>query len=170
MAVKGTNSYAGAPMADPDQDFDRAQVLPLLENAFNRAIPFSAALGITVVDCGVGMVAFRLPYQAELVGDPERGILHGGAITALLDGACGASVFMKMAQKSAIATLDLRIDYLRPATPGRDVIARAECYRLTRSIAFVRAFAFHDEGDPIAAAAASFMLATKGDPILEQSR
>jgi uncharacterized protein (TIGR00369 family) len=103
----------------------------------------------------------RLPYHPQLVGNPETGVLHGGAITALIDACCGAAVFMALAKPAFIATLDLRIDYLAPATPGRDVYADIECYKLTRNIAFVRGCGYHDRADdPIAAAAGSFMLRT----------
>ncbi len=58
-----------------------------------------------------------------------------------------------------IATLDLRIDYMKPATPGKDLLARAECYKLTRNVAFVRGVAYHDDpSDPIATSVATFML------------
>ena len=57
----------------------------------------------------------------------------------------------------------VRIDYVRPAAPGQAVIAEAECYRITRSVAFTRAFAHQgDAKDPVAAAAGTFMLGTKG--------
>jgi acyl-coenzyme A thioesterase PaaI-like protein len=58
-----------------------------------------------------------------------------------------------------IATLDLRIDYMRAAEPGLDIHARAHCYKLTHTIAFVRATAYdRDPDDPVATAQAAFML------------
>jgi uncharacterized protein (TIGR00369 family) len=96
------------------------------------------------------------------VGNPATGVLHGGAITSLMDACCGAAVFMKLARPTPIATLDLRIDYLQPATPGLDVLARCECFRVSRNVAFVRGIAHHDDpGEPIAAAAGAFMLSTR---------
>jgi uncharacterized protein (TIGR00369 family) len=145
--------------------FDREGVRRALEVSFAR-VPYTSELGVTIVEVGPGMAMFCMPYSENIVGDPATGIIHGGAITALLDGVCGAAAMMKLPTPINIATLDLRIDYLRPATPRREVFARAECYRLTKSIAFVRAFAFHDEGDPISAAAATFMLATKGEAVV----
>ena len=79
-----------------------------------------------------------------------------------MDACCGAAVFMALKQPVPIATLDLRIDYLKPAPPGRDVIARARCYKVTKNVAFVRCVAYHErEDDPIASAVGSFMLSTK---------
>lgn len=129
--------------------------------AFAENVPHNHALGMVVEDIGDRRARFRLPYHAKLVGNPDTGVLHGGAITALLDGCSGAAVFAALPRLTPIATLDLRIDYLRPAEPGRDVIAVATCHHLSKNVAFARAIAFHDdENAPIATAAGTFMLST----------
>jgi uncharacterized protein (TIGR00369 family) len=145
---------------------DKERVMPLIQAAFRDMVPFNAALGMEVVDIEPGVVLLRLPWREDLVGNPHTGVLHGGAITALLDAAGGASVFMKMQKPIPIATLDLRIDYLKPAAARRDVVARAECYKLTKSVAFVRAIAYQDADDVIASVAATFMISTKGDSVM----
>src|SRR3954454_2376897 len=100
-----------------------------------------------------------LPYRPVFVGDTETGVLHGGVVTAMLDESCGMAVQLALDGTRAIATLDLRIDYLKPATPGLDIRAHAVCYRVPRSIAFVRATAYQDsEDDPVATATACFMV------------
>jgi uncharacterized protein (TIGR00369 family) len=125
-------------------------------------VPHNLALGLEVLEVKAGVARFRLPWAEHLVGNPESGVLHGGPITALLDATCGAAVFAALTELKPIATLDLRIDYLKPAEARRDVAARAECYKVTRNVAFVRAMAFHDdEADPIAAAAGTFMIGTR---------
>ena len=127
-----------------------------------HVVPHNAALGIHVVDWGDGEASMELPYDEKLVGNPDNGVIHGGAITALMDACCGAAVFATLEERVPIATLDLRIDYLRPATPGEAVVAKATCYKRTRNVAFVRCFAYHaDPDDPIAHAAGTFMLRTK---------
>lgn len=135
--------------------------LAALNEHFHRVVPHNRALGLEPVELTDGSARMRLPYSPALVGNPETGVLHGGAITSLMDACCGGAVFMKLETPVPIATLDLRIDYLRPAEAGRDVLAHATCYRLTRNVAFVRGVAYHDsEDDPVAAAAGAFMLAT----------
>ena len=129
---------------------------------FVDAIPHNAALGFQVLEFKKAEVVFLLPYDAKLVGNPDTGVLHGGAITALLDACSGAAVFAALTEWSPIATLDLRIDYLRGGDPGRDITCRATCYKLARNVAFTRAVAYHDdESDPIATSAGTFMLGTK---------
>src|ERR1700750_600857 len=100
-----------------------------------------------------------LPYQSVFVGDMESGVVHGGVVTAMLDESCGMAVQLALDGSRAIATLDLRIDYQKPAKPGLAIRAHALCHRVTRSIAFVRATAYQDsEDEPVATATACFML------------
>lgn len=129
------------------------------EGALMTALPFGREIGMRLHSAEAGVAVVSVPYDAGLVGDPETGVLHGGVITALLDTACGWAVMAAPAKLVATATLDLRIDYMRPATAGQAVLARAECYRLTRSIAFARAVAHHgDPDDPVATAQGAFIL------------
>lgn len=128
-------------------------------------IPHNKALGMEVLEITRSNARFKLVYSEKLVGNPDTGVLHGGAITALLDACSGASVFAALTEWSPIATLDLRIDYLRAAEPHRDVLAHATCYRVARHVAFTRAVAYHDdEADPIASSVGTFMLSTKPGP------
>ncbi|MCC6214898.1 MAG: PaaI family thioesterase [Polyangiaceae bacterium] len=143
---------------------EKAAVLARFDQAFAQAVPHNAALGIRFADFDGAGVLIDLPYAAHLVGNPDTGVLHGGAVTALLDASCGAAVFARIAAPLPIATLDLRIDYLRPGEPKRDVRCRAECYKVTENVAFVRAVAFHPHApeDLIASAAGTFILFRKG--------
>ncbi|MDF1721914.1 MAG: PaaI family thioesterase [Minwuia sp.] len=118
----------------------------------------SKALGLSMESCTRDRSVLRLPWQEKLVGDPATRVLHGGVITTLIDSACGFALMGHLEQLGDIATLDLRIDYLQPAAPDLDVFAGAEVYKLTSSIAFLRASAYQTDGDPIATAVATFML------------
>jgi uncharacterized protein (TIGR00369 family) len=130
--------------------------------AFSDNVPHNRALGLVIEDVGDNWARFRLPYDARLVGNPETGVLHGGAITAMLDACSGGAVICALPRIQPIATLDLRIDYLRPAEAGRDVLARATCYHTSKNVAFTRAVAYHDSEDhPIASSSGTFMLATR---------
>ena len=114
--------------------------------------------GLRLDDCKPGEAWTSLPYRPVFVGDTNTGVIHGGVVTAMLDESCGMAVQLALDGSRAIATLDLRIDYQKPATPGLDIKAHSICYRTTRSIAFVRATAYQEsEDDPVATATACFM-------------
>lgn len=142
----------------------------VFQKLFSDSIPHNKALGLKVVAVARGLAAMQLDWRPELVGNPETGVVAGGPLTAMLDSCCGMAVATMLKEPAPFATLDLRIDYAKPAAPGRPVIAEAECYRITRSVAFTRAFAHQgDPKDPIAAAAGTFMLGTKGKVTQAQS-
>ncbi|MGO3928202.1 hotdog fold thioesterase [Rhodopseudomonas pseudopalustris] len=111
-----------------------------------------------------------LPFHPVFVGDDASGVMHGGVVTIMLDESCGMAVQLAAEATGAIATLDLRIDYLRPAAPRQAIRAHAHCYRLTRSIAFVRATAYQDSEEvPVASATAIFMLGANRSDMLRQT-
>lgn len=117
--------------------------------------------------------AMRLPYNEKFIGDKITGSIHGGIITLLMDTAGGMCVMATVKKMMPIATLDLRMDYLRPTKKGMDITAEVECYNLTQNVAFVRGFAYEGEGDEKAAVAhmsAAFMLNTKGPDFGKASR
>ena len=130
-------------------------------NLMLRSIPHADALGMTLVEIGDGTAVAKIAYAEHLIGNPDTGVVHGGVITSLLDNTAGLAVQARIQSFGGIATLDLRIDYMKPAAPGEDIYAFVECYRATSSIAFVRGVAYHtDRADPIAAVAGAFMLGT----------
>lgn len=133
--------------------------LATAQKMFSGRIPHCRELGMRITEFKDGIVTLGLPYDRRLVGDPETGVLHGGAVTSLIDSVCGMAVFLAHGPGTQIATLDLRIDYLRAATAGVELLASAECYKVTRTITFVRGRAFHADapGDPVASCVAAFL-------------
>lgn len=132
--------------------------LPIANMPDMRFGGHSGALGIVYRDSGPDWVELDLPYSEALIGDSDSGVLASGPIIALMDMATSLAIWRKRGHFSPHVTLDLRIDYLRPATPGRTVIGRGECYRLTRAISFIRGQAHDgDPDDPIAHVAGTYM-------------
>lgn len=127
---------------------------------FMTALPHCKAMGMALDEIGEGAAQVSLAYDERFVGDPDTGVLHGGAISAVMDTCCGAAVMSHPKVNGATATIDLRIEYLRSATPNAGIITKAECYHVTRSVAFVRATAHDGDDDkpPVATASGTFMV------------
>ena len=151
------SSYDGQPLP-----FDQ-----LAKAIAERRSLYGLASGLRIDRAERGEAWSSLPYQSVFAGDTESGVIHGGVVTAMLDESCGMAVQLALDANRAIATLDLRIDYQKPAKPGLDIKAHAVCYHVTRSIAFVRATAYQEtEQDPVATAAACFMVGTNRSNML----
>ena len=130
--------------------------------AFER-VPHCRELGITVVELHHGHGLMYVPYDEKLIGNPRTGALHGGVITTLMDTIGAVVVMASVPASTPLATLDLRIDYLRPAAAGRDIFASAECYKVTANVAFVRGLAYQQTfRDPLAHCASTYMLGATG--------
>lgn len=139
-------------MTDPDPEH-----LLATARRFVESIPYARLTGMVVEELAPGLAALSMPYDAQLVGDPVTGVLHGGAVFALMDTASGTAVMSRPEAPLRTATLDLRVDYMRPATPGQRITARAECHHVTRTVAFVRVTATDDdEARPVATATGAF--------------
>jgi uncharacterized protein (TIGR00369 family) len=135
---------------------DETGLIPL------KGFPHPEEIGMKLRPDGPGKVFVVIPYDEKLVGDAETGVIHGGVVTTILDTGCGIAAISRVAKRGSIATLDLRIDYMRPSKPGMMLKARCECYRVTRSIAFARGFAYDDDpDDPVATATGAFMITEK---------
>ncbi|QIK95934.1 PaaI family thioesterase [Sphingomonas sp. HDW15A] len=135
-------------------DFDPERFFELA-----RTVGHGRALGLEFRAAQEGWIELALPWREELVGVKGSGVLASGAILSLLDTCGGASVWLAIGRYQPIVTIDLRLDYFRPALKGETVIARCRCDKLTRQIAFVSGFAH--TGDPerlVARATGTFML------------
>lgn len=132
---------------------DKSQIA----SQFINAIPHSRELGMVVEEIGDGKAIISMPYDDKLIGDPKTGVIAGGAVSALMDTSCGAAMMSHPDAPGGTATLDLRIDYMRAATPNQTIRAEAICHHMTRSVAFVRAVAMDDDTDhPVATASGTF--------------
>ncbi|AOY87989.1 thioesterase [Marinobacter salinus] len=114
-------------------------------------------LGLSVAEATKGSLTLCLPYSSRIIGNPDTGVIHGGAITTLMDTTSGSVILCALDEFELCPTLDLRVDYMRPAEPHKPVYARAETYKITRNIIFTRCEAFHKGGETIANCVGTFM-------------
>jgi len=146
-------------MADKTNRFDPGRAAPMLLKHGH-----TGWLGMTYRAHGDDWAELELPWREDLLGEADRPVLASGPIVSMMDMASGLSIWTKMGKFAPVATLDLRVDYQRPAKERASVIGRAECYKLTRSAAFVRGIAHDgDPDDPVAHIAGVFM-SIGGDP------
>ena len=121
-------------------------------------------LGIETVEASAGKLKLAMPWSQAMLGDRDKEIIHGGALTTLLDTTCGFASASALDPWGLPPTLDLRIDYMRPAEPRKTVFGFAEVYRMTTNVIFTRGIAFHEgeEDAPIAHCTATFMQLDQG--------
>lgn len=145
-------------MKTPEHPPKIPQIIQIFE-----AIPHVSELGMTVVELRDRHGLMRVPCPEHLVGNPNTGVVHGGVVTTLLDTLSGLVVMASIPENTPLATLDLRIDYLRPALAQQDIFGSVECYGLSDSIAFVRGMAYQNTfRKPIAHCTGTFMLGATG--------
>ncbi|HEY0627402.1 MAG TPA: PaaI family thioesterase [Allosphingosinicella sp.] len=131
---------------------------PELFTSYASQVGHGGALGISYVGHGEDWVELGLDYQDKLIGVTRTGVIASGPIISLMDMALSMAIWVKLNRFRHQATLDMRVDYLRAATPGRKIVGRGECYAVTKSVGFVRGHAHDgDPADPVAHVAATFM-------------
>ncbi|WP_228243176.1 PaaI family thioesterase [Porphyrobacter sp. GA68] len=137
----------------PQSHFDPARIAPAL-----LAMGHVGWLGVQYQAHGEDWAQLSLPWRADLIGEQEHQVLASGPIVSLCDMAGGLSIWTRLGIYIPVATLDLRLDYQRPAKPQHAVTARAHCYKVTRSAAFVSGVAHDGEADdPVAHFTGCFM-------------
>lgn len=137
---------------------DRAEYHKRIAELFTANIPHCHAMGFNQGHVEEGKVVLKLEYQPFMLGNPEHGLVHGGVLTSLIDSAAGMAACSVVDESERVVTLDLRIDYLRPAVKEQTMVAEAECYRLTTHIAFIKAISYQSDPEkPVATGQATFM-------------
>jgi len=140
--------------------------IEVMARGFSSRIPHALDIGMVFEDASPdGKTRMRLPPQPQLSGDPGGKFFFNGVLFSLADSACGLAVLRSLGQFVPIATLDMRIDHFAPASMDADLIAVADCYRMTQSIAFVRCELLCGPQAKLAAnVVATFMLSSSSKP------
>lgn len=124
-------------MTDLPVQLDDAEIFESVRRFFEETIPFNKVLGLRIGHIRRGDVSLLMPFKPELIGNPMVPALHGGALSAMADAAGGAAVFSALPLGDTVSTIDLRIDYLRPAAPV-DSVAEARIVRMGGRVGVAR--------------------------------
>lgn len=106
-------------------------------------LPYSRFLDVQVV-LENGLPRFRMPYRPSLVGNASLPALHGGAVAGFIENAALLHLLLILDEAKVPKTIDLSIDYLRPAQ-AQDTHAACEVVRQGRRVALVQVRAWQDE-------------------------
>ena len=132
-------------------------LMPMAER-FLSALKHCQLLQMRVAKADADGMTLIMPWSAAIVGNPQTGAVHGGALTTLMDTTCGMATLCVLPRFEVCPTLDLRIDYMHPAEAGKPIYGHAQCYRVTRDVIFTRGSAYQDDPDqPICQVVGTFM-------------
>lgn len=147
------------------------EILIFLGKAFLEKVPFHRVLGLTFCQVEQHPWAVRFDKKPELIGNYLTGVLHGGVIAAVLDAVGGLAVFMALLERLGdapieqkkemimkMATIDMRIDYLRPAK-GDFFIATAHALKCGKRVSSTR-MELHDNHHKLVAVGGAAFLHT----------
>ncbi|MBV4490713.1 PaaI family thioesterase [Pseudomonas oryzicola] len=132
--------------------------LKAMAERFLSALKHCQLLQMSVAQANADGMTLVLPWSTAIVGNPQTGAVHGGALTTLMDTACGMATLCVLPRFEVCPTLDLRIDYMHPAEAGKAIYGHAQCYRVTRDVIFTRGTAYQDDpAQPICQVVGTFM-------------
>ena len=141
-----------------------------LRDIFENRIVFNSVLGLKIVEMRPDKVIGRIAMRPELVGHYSFNRLHGGVVSAGLDAMGGLAVMAAIGARhmdeapaqrlhrfGKLGTIDLRIDYLRPAI-GESFELRAEVLRLGSRVASTRMEFLGAEGKLLSSGAGAYII------------
>ena len=147
---------------------DTEKHLSELRELFLSQIPFNRVLGLQIVELERGRAVFAIPFRPELIGDPVRQALHGGVISALADACGGATVWSTIGDEDRVSTIDLRVDYLRPAR-AEELRAVGEVQRVGNRVGVAKISVFHPSTPDEVVAEAKGVYSVKRAPAREKA-
>ena len=126
-----------------------------MERTPTSPTPYSAHLGIEIVESGDGTALLRLPLLEHICN--RRGVVHGGALASLLDSALGAAVISSIDHEEWCGTLQLSVQYNDPARRG-PLVGVGRVVRRGRHVAFAEGEVTDGEGQIVARAHGTWVI------------
>ena len=144
------------------------QLISVMTAYFNEQIPFNKVLGVKVESMSEESVSASFQMREELLGHYSRRMLHGGVISSVIDITGGLSAVMSIKESAAdenpktrremadrVITIDLRVDFLHPAT-GERFVAKAYPLRTGKRIAVIRTELRNDQDSLVAVGTSTY--------------
>ncbi len=125
-----------------------------------RRAPFNQWMDFRVLALEEGAIEIGLTWRDDMMGNPIARIAHGGVLATLIDVTADFAIAAKLGRPTP--TIDLRIDYHRPAAPG-DLRARAQVIRLGGTMAVAEAEVFDVEGRLVASGRGTYLTAAPAE-------
>jgi uncharacterized protein (TIGR00369 family) len=122
--------------------------------------PYQRFLGVALVRAGDGEVEIRLPFREEFVRADGSDWLHGGIVSALVDIAADYAIVTRT--RGDVPTIDLRIDWLRPARRG-DLTATGRVVKVGRTISVADVEVRDERGELVAVGRGAYASPKQGD-------
>lgn len=141
---------------------DASHWATVMETFFSESHHLFTALRVkpTKVDAdGVSVIATIPDFFSHSSRDA---CAHNGAYTIILDTVFGFAVLARLQEPKAIATINLKTEYLRPIEIGERIICSAECHALDNIVARARGEILDYDGRPLASATGAFMIGSSG--------
>jgi uncharacterized protein (TIGR00369 family) len=147
------------------------EFVSVIKEMFSEKIPFNKMLGLKVESISSDYVKTFFEMRDELLGNYNRGMLHGGVISAVIDATGGLAAFVGVQEKmhgktlearlersGRISTIDLRVDFLRPGS-GKRFVVTAHTLRTGNKVIVTRIELHNDQNDLIAVGTGSYLVA-----------
>lgn len=134
--------------------------LTAIRELFLERIPFNRVLGIQILALRPGEALFAVPFRPELIGDPDRPALHGGVLSAVADTCGGCVVWSAVGESDRVSTIDLRVDYLRPAKP-EELRCAGRVLRVGNRVGVAHISLFHPSAEDVCIAEAKGVYSVK---------
>lgn len=120
------------------------QIKEYLTTVFEELIPFNKFLGMKLIDINENFAKAKLPFRKEFIGDPRANRLHGGISATFMDVIGGiAAMTVLESVDDKIATVDMRVDYLRPGK-AEDIFAESKIIRKGSRLVVTEMKLFHE--------------------------
>ncbi len=123
-------------------------------------------LGLTLKKVEKNIARVLLPFQSKHADLLEDGSLHTSTIATAIDSACGCAVMLHLGKPTAIATVNLRIDYMRKPEPGHGLIIESSCYQCADEFIYVGAAAYQVNSEIMCCNAVGIFKSDTPGPVL----